>query len=255
MKPENPNLAKLIWGTAVFSIFFIILGAGILIFLPEEQNQKIEQIVAVKHEEVEEQKEEVVFDLEELSELVMDLSEKEDVGLVYYRDPQSKSAVEWFYSRLVKDRNIARAILTNADKYDISLSLAFALAHTESRYNTTAVHKNKNGTVDRGLFQLNNNSFPGLCESDFYNPEISAKYGLSHLQFCISTAGNEIAALAMYNAGTNKVRNNGTPQVTLNYINQIENYRSAIEENFKTEVIALFNSGNAVEDSKLLAKK
>ena len=37
MKPENPNLAKLIWGTAVFSIFFIILGAGILIFLPEER--------------------------------------------------------------------------------------------------------------------------------------------------------------------------------------------------------------------------
>ena len=55
----------------------------------------------------------------------------------------------------------------------------------------------------------------------------------------------------MYNAGTNKVRRNSTPQITLNYISQIENYRSVLEENFATEVLALYNTEGQY---KLLAK-
>ena len=38
-----------------------------------------------------------------------------------------------------------------------------------------------------------------------------------------TTEGNEIAALAMYNAGANKVRKNSTPQITLDYISKIQN--------------------------------
>ncbi|MFA6937908.1 MAG: lytic transglycosylase, partial [Treponema sp.] len=82
---------------------------------------------------------------------------------------------------------------------------------------------------------------------------VSAKYGLSHLRFCLDSAGNEIAALAMYNAGTNKVRNNSTPQMTLNYISKIENYRSWLEDNFSTEVLAFYEIEN--DNNKLLAKK
>ncbi|UKI53636.1 MAG: transglycosylase SLT domain-containing protein [Treponema sp.] len=61
------------------------------------------------------------------------------------------------------------AILEEAEKNDIPLSLAFALAYTESHYNVNAVNKNRNSSIDRGLFQLNNRSFPQLKEEDFFN--------------------------------------------------------------------------------------
>ena len=63
---------------------------------------------------------------------------------------------------------------------------------------------------------------------------------MSHLRFCIDTAGNEIAGLAMYNAGSNKVRRNNTPQHTLNYVSVIMNYREGLEALFRTQVAAIY---------------
>ena len=167
---------------------------------------------------------------------------KGDEGLALYRQPSSKAAVEWFYLHVTGDRDVAMAIVESADKNDIPLSLAFALAHTESRYNVRAVNYNTNRSVDRGLFQLNSSSFPQLSEADFYNPAISAKYGMSHLRFCLNVAGNEISALAMYNAGTNKVRSNSTPQTTLNYIGKIMSYQQMLEKLFADEVLSYYDT-------------
>jgi soluble lytic murein transglycosylase-like protein len=165
---------------------------------------------------------------------------KQDIGLALYRSANAKGAVEWFYTHLTDDLAIAQAILEYADKNDIPFSLAFSLAYTESRYKPTAEHKNDNNSVDRGLFQLNNNSFPKLSEADFFDPRTSAQYGMSHLRFCIDTAGNEVSALAMYNAGTTKVRNDNTPSRTLNYISEILAYRDAIENLFQSKVVEFF---------------
>ena len=134
------------------------------------------------------------------------------------------------------------AILEEAEKNDIPLSLAFALAYTESRYDVNAVNRNRNASIDRGLFQLNNKSFPQLKEEDFFNPVVSAKYGMSHLRYCLDTAGNEIAALAMYNAGTGKVRSNSTPQTTLNYVSKIDSYRKGIDRLFEDDVLAFYEN-------------
>ena len=134
------------------------------------------------------------------------------------------------------------AILEEAEKNDIPLSLAFALAYTESRYNVNAVNKNRNASIDRGLFQLNNRSFPQLKEEDFFDPAISAKYGMSHLRFCLNIAGNEVSALAMYNAGTSKVRADNTPQSTLNYVGKIMAYQDKLEKLFADEVLSYYET-------------
>ena len=170
------------------------------------------------------------------------LSDKTDMGLAYYRQSASRAAVEWFYTHITGSKDIAQAILTEADKNDIPLSLAFSLAYTESRYNTKAVHNNANNTIDRGLFQLNSNSFPKLTEADFYDPFISSKYGMSHLKFCLNTAGNEVSGLAMYNAGTTRVRSNSTPQTTLNYVGNIMAYQKMLDNLFAQEVITYFDN-------------
>jgi len=176
-------------------------------------------------------------------------TKKKDQALTMYRASASRPAVEWFYAHITENSTVARAILEYADKNDIPLSLAFALAYTESRYKTTAVNHNTNGTIDRGLFQLNSASFPRLTENDFFDAETSAQYGLSHLRFCLTSAGNEIAALAMYNAGMNRIKNDGTPRRTLNYISNIMNYRQALDELFRKEVASFFD----VTEKPLLA--
>jgi len=255
MDAEQSDFLKLFWGAVSFSLLFIFSCIAIFVFLPANaKSTKIEVVEKTAISEVKDSQvsDESLFSDLELNATVSMLQKKDDAGLALYRQTQSKAAVEWFYTHVTNSREIAQAVLESADRNNIPLSLAFALAHTESNFKITASHRNTNNSIDRGLFQLNNQSFPNLKESDFYNPKISAKYGLSHLRFCIDSAGNEIAALAMYNAGTNKVRNNSTPQMTLNYISKIENYRSWLEDNFSSEVLAFYEVEN---ESKLLVRK
>ena len=214
-----------------------------------EEGAKITQII-----EEAEDSEDLVFP-EFFTEVSLErLAEESDAGLALYRQPLSRSAVEWFYFQICGDRDVTQAILSEADKNDIPLSLAFSLAHTESNYNTNAVNKNSNTTVDRGLFQLNSNSFPALTEADFFDPFVSSRYGMSHLKFCLSSAGNEVSALAMYNAGTGRVRSNKTPQSTLNYVGKIMSYQKILDQLFSEQVVAYFEpqltSGIAVAYKK-----
>ncbi len=181
------------------------------------------------------------------NDYIDDFSSKDDRGLALYRQPKTRPAVEWFYTHVTSSREVALAILENADKNDIPLSLAFALAYVESRFKPDAVNKNGNYTVDRGLFQLNSATFPRLSEEDFFNPEISAKYGMMHLRFCIDLAGNDVTALAMYNAGTTRVKNNNTPRSTLNYVGKIERYRANLENMFQADILAFYDAHVSTE--------
>lgn len=165
---------------------------------------------------------------------------EEELGLPLYQSEISRADVLWFYSHITKNEEMARIILENASKNSIDPPLAFALAWEESRYTPRAVNKNA-ASIDRGLFQLNNKAFPKLTEKDFFNAATNAKFGLSHLRYCIDLSGNEVAALAMYNAGTTKVRNDNTPKRTLDYISRIMAYKEGLEKTFAREVAGRYS--------------
>lgn len=231
-------------GPILFSVFFAVLCVGIFKFLPEDAPINSEYIVAEKQnnsDEEEWQKSILVNPSDYHVKVVEHKNQKIDTGLELYRSALSRSSVVWFYNQITGNQDVTLAILTAAEANDIPLSLAFALAYTESRYKVTAVNSNTNKSIDRGLFQLNNRSFPQLKEEEFFDPYISAKYGMSHLRFCLDTAGNEVSALAMYNAGTTKVRSNKTPQVTLNYVSNIIGYREGLDVLFNTQVAIFYN--------------
>jgi soluble lytic murein transglycosylase-like protein len=154
-----------------------------------------------------------------------------DLGLLLYREERSRKAVESFYITLTGSREISLPILRYASANDIPLPLAFALAWGESNFNTRASNRNYR-SVDRGLFQLNSHTFPFLKTEQFYNPEINARYGMQHLRFCLDQAESELVALAIYNAGTVKVRH-GTPYSTLKHIARILEYRDELKEDFQ----------------------
>jgi len=176
-----------------------------------------------------------------------------DPGLALYRSDLSKADVLWFYSHITNNETVTKVILENAEKNNIPLSLAFALSWEESRYQVRAVNKNAS-SVDRGLFQLNNKAFPKLTEKEFFNPEQNAHYGLTHLSYCLDLSGNEVAALAMYNAGTTKVRNNNTPQRTLDYVSRIQSYRDGLDRLFAQQVAGRYDIDKA-DRVTVLAKR
>jgi hypothetical protein len=154
--------------------------------------------------------------------------------LELYRKPEAKECVLAFFAGICGSREIAEIILANADTFEISPALAFALSWEESRFDPKAVNNaNRNGSVDRGLFQLNNRSFPHLETSDFYNPQVNAFNAMKHLRSCIKTGGTEIGALAVYNAGIGRVNRQGAPWVTIDYISRIEGNIERIESHFR----------------------
>jgi len=161
-----------------------------------------------------------------------------DPVLEYFRNPEYHEWVIEFFSNICSDREIVIAILENADKFDVSPALAFALSWEESKFNPNAVNRfNSNGSIDRGLFQLNSLSFPNLESSLVFDIYTNAYYGLGHLRFCLNSGGTEVSALAMYNAGTGRVRSSGAPEVTLNYISRILENRQRIESRFHAGLI------------------
>ena len=163
--------------------------------------------------------------------VVTGAEEPTDLGLTLYRDPRSRGEVQKFYAGVAGDDELGRIILLQASAYDIPLPLAFALAWGESQFNPRAFNRNPQ-SVDRGLFQLNSRTFPHLKTDDFYDPRINAHLGMRHLRFCLNAGQNELVGLAIYNAGSLKVRGRGTPYNTLHHIAKILDYRQKLEEEF-----------------------
>jgi soluble lytic murein transglycosylase-like protein len=174
---------------------------------------------------------------ETISFLLSDKPEDMDPGLYLYRNGLTRPLVENFYTQVTSDVDITEAILVAANNNEISLPLAFSLAWAESSFRIRALNRNSN-SVDRGLFQLNSRTFPHLKEEQFYNPRINAEHGLAHFRYCLEVGNNEVVALAMYNAGVNRVRR-GTPYTTLRYIakildkekNLLESFEKMLEDN------------------------
>jgi soluble lytic murein transglycosylase-like protein len=168
---------------------------------------------------------------ETISFILSDKPDDADPGLYLYRNEMTRPLVERFYTQVTADVEITDAILNAADGNDISLPLAFSLAWVESAYQARALNYN-NGSVDRGLYQLNSRTFPTLKEEQFFNPQINAYYGLAHFRYCIEVGRNDVVALAMYNAGINGVRR-GTPYSTLHYVAKILENQMKLVESFE----------------------
>lgn len=175
----------------------------------------------------------------EASETSVYFKEGQDIILSSYRDPEFQEKVIDFFGELTGSRDVASVVLANASAIGVAPALAFALCAEESGYNPQAFNRNKNNTVDRGLFQLNSASFPQLKVTEFYDSGKNAWHGLSHLRWCLNTAGSEVAGLAMYNAGMTRVRTGGTPKQTLDYVSRIINRERKTEELFLAEYAAI----------------
>jgi hypothetical protein len=127
-----------------------------------------------------------------------------------------------FYISLTQgNRRIIDAVYAYAR--DLNKDLVFALLFEESSGKPNATHVNistKTGevvSIDRGLFQLNSNSYPDLSEAEAFQIETNVKYGIGHIRGELQCSGGNVKkALWAYNAGQNGILD-GVPKKTLEY--------------------------------------
>lgn len=160
-------------------------------------------------------------------------------ALSLYREDVTRSSVVEYFILKTGSESIALPILYYADRLDIPLSLAFSLAWVESRYVPVAVNRNAR-SVDRGLFQLNSQTFAHLAEDDFFNPEINSFHGLKYLEFCLQAGNDDEQALAIYNAGYTRAMRGTIPPSTASYVRRVLDYRDALIEEFTAFMLSHF---------------
>lgn len=98
-----------------------------------------------------------------------------------------------------------------ANRYSVSSALLYAIARVESGLNPTAVSRNRNGTRDIGLMQINSTWLPtlaryGVTERDLLEPCMSIHIGAWILAGNIARLGYTWDAVGAYNAGDPSLR-------------------------------------------------
>ncbi len=98
----------------------------------------------------------------------------------------------------------------HARNYDLDPALLAAVIYQESKFKAGA--RSRSGAI--GLMQLLPDTAKGIAlhtggskfrVQDLYDPEINVRYGAWYLRHLLSKYGDELTALAAYNAGQNNV--------------------------------------------------
>ena len=102
--------------------------------------------------------------------------------------------------------------LEAAKYYKVPPQLLWAIAKKESKFNPNAKNKNKNGTYDIGLMQINTIHAKELwdkykiSQKDLYNPKLNIFVGAMILEKCLKKHKNNLQnGITCYNG---RIRNN-----------------------------------------------
>lgn len=105
---------------------------------------------------------------------------------------------------------IISLIHRETEKYNLDFNIILSLVDLESNFNVRAVNHNTNGTTDRGLFQINNNTASWLAAKigvrnitpeKIYSPKYNIKMGLWYINYLHSKYNNWYKTLTAYNKG------------------------------------------------------
>ena len=120
-----PLLLKTFFAPTVFSLFLAILCMYVLFYMPANSAEELTNETAGLELSEEEQAALPVIAVD-YHNLVINHKQKPDLGLSLYRNLESQAALIDFYTQITKSKTVTLAIVENADKNDIPLSLAFA---------------------------------------------------------------------------------------------------------------------------------
>lgn len=98
----------------------------------------------------------------------------------------------------------ANPFIEASERYKVDAWLLYAIAKHESGLNPYAVNRNRNGSVDVGVMQINSIHFQtleklGISKESLWNPETNIQVGAWVLAQCIKKNGYTTNALNCYN--------------------------------------------------------
>lgn len=165
---------------------------------------------------------------------------KNDLYLLYYKHKTEKLELDYnslvkeniplfvsYYTILTSNKKILEEIIIQSINNEVPINLSLAVAQKESNFKVYAINYNydSNGnikSIDRGIFQLNNLSFPELTEKDFFDYKKNIYYGIKYLKYCIDSFNSYSQAISAYNGGHYKVKyNENVFEETYNYVSDV----------------------------------
>ncbi|WP_395971473.1 lytic transglycosylase domain-containing protein (plasmid) [Candidatus Arsenophonus nilaparvatae] len=115
----------------------------------------------------------------------------------------------WLFCLVISKISLADCFDKAGIYYQIDPDYLRAIARQESNFNAKAKNKNKDGSLDLGIMQINSktfnaikNEYPTLTESDLINyPCLNIHIGAMILSRNFALYGKNWLAVGMYNAG------------------------------------------------------
>jgi soluble lytic murein transglycosylase-like protein len=131
---------------------------------------------------------------------------------IYYNDTPYEVLISKIEKETGWDYSTSKLIVSESSKNGVKLDLALAVAKIESGYNAKAYNRNVDGSVDRGIFQINSNSAPILAQDliregviskkyDLYDPSVNIKMGCYYLGKLKQKYNSDSFVVLAYNKG------------------------------------------------------
>ena len=161
----------------------------------------------------------------------------------YY--PSSSDNIVTLYEQLPQD--IKQYAFEKCSRRGISYSLFLAIAYNESRFQPDAVNINKNGTVDRGMCQINDSCHKFLqskgifqTTDQLFNVYINIDCFIALMEYHMSYTKNEYQSLLGYQVGEGAYKNKYANGNLTNKTHQsVWNKKCEMDEYFKENELHL----------------
>jgi hypothetical protein len=115
---------------------------------------------------------------------------------------QGKSeSVFSFYDKFTKNRFISFLIVSGAISSGVPINISIALAREESFFDVLAENKNKDGSIDYSIFQLNSKTYKDYTRDYLMMLENNVRLGIEHLRNDYKKYGFWVSSIISYNSG------------------------------------------------------
>lgn len=158
-----------------------------------------------------------------------------------------------FYDGFTHDRKVTIAIVERCLSKEIPIHQGLALAWWESNFDPNKKTYAPNGTIDRGLFQLNNGHRKSWKITDFYDIDKNSEEGLSYLAYCNSLDEDfdELGCVA-YNGGTSVLKTHKVQFTTLIHLIEVKRKEKKLDVSFNIDLLKtlkhiIFNENNSIQ--------
>lgn len=137
---------------------------------------------------------------------------------------------------------ISNYIVQLSEELELDSDLVVAILMQENpTFDPEATNRNKNGTTDCGLFQLNDRYIWTVFVPDYwvdvniefnpYNWKHNTFLALHHIRYLLDKIKIVDDSIMAYNCGIGAVMNNNIPESTRNYLSRVKNNLNLLKNN------------------------